>query len=222
MATESLVTHQQFLIARLADFCNYGQPFVNDEDPWLYMRDKLREIEEPIGRLKQAQLLAARDKFVRLINDKRVGDADIVEFKTILSNYLSPGEYADVAIHLDQKVLANPDQCTWVLTMMTALKAFSLFDEEKKPEEVRFKGPKKKVLDMTYRLRLDVMEKILTRKPVTNKRKHTILRRIRQRVAEFCTVLHLPSNPEDTFSPFMLQQVEALTVALLRFMTRFR
>lgn len=222
MTTEASVTNQQFLIARLADFCNYGQRFVNDTDPWVYMRDKLREIEEPLMQLKQAQLLVARDKFVRLINQKAVGDTDIVEFKTILSNYLSPGEYADVAIHLDMKVIANPDQCTWVLTMMTALKAFSLFDEEKKPEEVRFKGPKKKVMDMSFRLRLDVMENILTRRPLTNKRKHTLLRRLRLRVAEFCTVLHLPSNAEDTFSPFMLQQVEALTVALLRFMTRFR
>ena len=223
MSTEQIVTHQQFIIARLADFCRYDDTTARrDEDPWIYMRDKLRELEEPLKLLKQAQLMIARDHFVEQLNQKKISEVDLIEFKAILNGYLSPGEFVDVVIHLDMKSLANPDRCAWVLTMMAVLKAFSLFDEEKKAEEVRFKSPKKRVMDMGFRLRLDIMEKILTRKAVSNKRKHTLLRRIRQRVDEFCSVLHLPTTPQDTFSPFMVQQVEAMVVALLRFMTKFR
>src|SRR5438094_10329054 len=109
MVHEIDVTHQNVIVARLADFCQYSSRISRYEsDPWGYMRLKLYELEEPVSKLKQDQLMAAADSFITKLKRNRVKEPDIIEFKTTIHDYLSPSDYIDVAFNLNPESLSNP------------------------------------------------------------------------------------------------------------------
>ncbi len=217
------LNQQCVVIARLADFCRYGSAVSSYEsDPWLYMRSKLQETEGPLRELKHASLLSARERFLKQLGEGAPSEQALGTLKEALDRYLSRGDFVDACFHLTPENLADPRRLRDATAMLESLKVHSLFDEEAKPEEKRSPAHQKLVGELYGRLRLDVFERVLSRKPVTPLRKKRVLRRMRVNVAEYCSILHLPSSPDDTFSPFLLSKVEALVVACLRLLNRFR
>lgn len=223
MAYQIDITRQNVIIARLRDFCRWSSAVSGYEtDPWGYMRGKLIELEQPVSKLKQDQLMAAADAFITRLKLGQLQDADIVEFKTAVNSYLPAGDFVDISFNLTREALSNPGQRETALKMIQGMKAVSLFQEERKPEGQRSAQSKKLVGELHQRLGMDLFDKVLSRKPKTQRRKRMVLRRIRRAVAEYCSVLHLPFDTNDTFSPFMLLRVEALLVACLRVLNKYR
>lgn len=217
------VTLQCFIIARLADFCGYSGARTHEEqDPWSYMRHKLIELEDPIFRLKTQQVLAARDRFVKMLRGGYAPEKDVVEFKTLLEGYMRPGDFADVAFNLSPHILADPKARAWAIETLNNLRVESLFEEMARPEAERSSRTRRLVNDMRTRLDIDLLERLLTQRPRTGRRKRMVLRRLRRNVAEYCALLRLPTSPDDTFSPFLLPRVEALVVSTLALLNRFR
>lgn len=217
------VTHQFVIVARLGDVCRFSAAVSRYEsDPWHYMRAKLREIEAPLQALKEQQLASAKSRFLKELAAGLPTEESLSEFRAVLDRYLGPGGFADVAIHLDPQGLADRARRPLLEEALAHAKAHSLFAEERRSPGERAKSHEKLLGELWGRLGFDLLERTLTRKPRTARRKAMVLRRLRRDVAEYCTVLHVPTHPEDTFSPFMFHRVEALAVACLRLLDRYR
>lgn len=215
--------HQRVIVARLADFCRFsGAVSSYETDPWLYMRDKLLEIQPALRAFKAERLAAARRDLEGLLAGGKIAEEGLVELRETLNRYLSPGDFADAAIHLTPADLAVPERREAALEVLRRARPLSLFDEEAVPEGSRAKSGQRLVAELAERVGIDALAAILVRKPLTRRRKAMALRRLRRNVAEYCSVLHLPASPEDVFSPFMAQRVEALAIACLRLLNRFR
>ena len=217
------VRSQNIIIARLRDFCRFSQSVAQYEsDPWGYMKSKLMELEDPVEKLKQDQLQFAAEDFVNKMKAGALTSNDIIEFKTTLDPYLNANDFVDIAFNLTPDQLANASGREALIKLLKAPKAISLFLEEHKPEAQRGAKQRKLVGELYSRLGLDLLDKTLSRKPKTPRRRRMVLRRMRRNVSEYCSVLHLPFNSNDTFSPFMLLRVEALLVACLRLLIKHR
>jgi hypothetical protein len=106
---------------------------------------------------------------------------------------------------------------------MRHVKPWTSFDEERRPAPERTKDYEKLVVELSTRLDLERLGSVLKRKARTPRRRRMVLRRLRDNVGEYCTVVKIPlSSQENTFTPFMLPRVEALVGATLRFMNRHR
>jgi len=213
---DHLVTRQQFILARLADFCDYGGMVPHYErDPWSYMRSKLDELEDAVGELKGKQLADACDRFLAELAAGSVDEGSLAEFKALLDSYLSPGDFADVAIHLSAERLSDPSGRVWAIGLLRRVRAAAPFAASADPMPMQ-------AAELYRRLGFDVYERILTRKPKTARRKRMTLRRMRRRIAEYCSFLHPPVSPDDTFSPFVIARVSAVLMACRRLLDRCR
>lgn len=214
-------THQLLILARLAEFTQYRRTPLQESDPWAYMRRKLQETEEPLTALK-AQLLRATGK--GLLEEIRAGALDAercADYKHLFERLLTRGDFADLAIHLSPGQEPQ-EQARWCEQVLSHAKPSHLFVEERMPDAQRSAAWDKMVGDLGKRLDLDLLEKVLTRKPRNRKRRAYILRRLRRNVAEYCSVVRIPTDARDTFTPFMLPRVEALIAACLRFLDKYR
>jgi hypothetical protein len=214
-------THQLVILARLAEFCEYRKHARQDSDPWEFMRRKLHETEHPLTKMKDALLAMTSGK---LLEEMKAGPLDnerLADYKTLFERLLAPGDFADLAIHLQPGV--EPKQmlasCAQVLNLVRAHNAFL---EEAKPAGRRSPAWEKLVAELNGRIGIDELDKILARKPKTARRRAFVLRRMRRNVAEYCTVVRIPKDPHDTFTPFMLPRVEGLIAVCLRFLDKHR
>ncbi|MFH1725889.1 MAG: hypothetical protein ABII00_14870 [Elusimicrobiota bacterium] len=218
------VRNQSFVIARLADYCDYRGRYRSDiDDPIVYMWEKLRELENPMYDLKQQLLMEAACGFFWKVHDGQATEGRLADFKQLLDGYLSPGDFADAAFHLaDLGHLADKERMKTAVEFFKRLKAHRLLDEEDKPEEDRSKNWRRLVDDIYKRLQFDLLERVRRRRPLTARRLNVLIRRCRYNTAEYCTVFHFPIHPGDTFTPFIVPRVEALIAANQRFLRQLR
>ena len=218
--SEATTSHQLVIVARLAEFCQWrGSHLTRERDPWLYMRDKLLQIEEPLAALKTELFQKTSRQLLRELKAGPVAEERFADYRTLYEKLLSRGDFADLAIHLSAE--PRPD-AAWIEGIVRKLQPNTLFVEERKHVSERSPSWEKLVGELTQRLRLDVLGKILSRKPRTPRRKRYVLGRLRADVAEYCTVVHVPLDSGDTFTPFMLPRVEAIVAANLRFLNKYR
>src|SRR5579859_1945413 len=124
MAYKIDVTQQNVIVARLADFCRWSTMMSHYEsNPWDYMRYKILELQNPIAKLKQDQLMAAADAFIVQLEHQRIEEADIIEFKTVIHNYLPNSDFIDISFNLTPKALADRAQRETVLDMIRRMQA---------------------------------------------------------------------------------------------------
>ncbi|MBI3551337.1 MAG: hypothetical protein HY077_02360 [Elusimicrobia bacterium] len=214
-------THQLVIIARLSEFCQFkGHILYHEKDPWLYMHEKLNQIQEPLLALKTQLLAATKRQLVAEIKTGGMTEERYSDYKALLERLVSRGEFVDIAIHLSTQ--AGPAAAQWVADLIKSMKPVDIFVEERLTPEQRNPSWDKLVKELSARLNHDVLGKILTRKPRTAKRRAIVLRKLRGIVAEYCTVMHIPITANDTFTPFMLPRVEALIAANLRFLRKYR
>lgn len=214
--------HQLVIITRLAEYCQWrGAILRYENDPWNFMRQKLLQTEEPLANLKRELLQGTRSQLLKELRAGSLTDEHYGDYKHLLEQLLNRGDFADVAIHLSTAA-AGPMQASWVDEALQRVTPTTLFIEEGKPAAARSPAWEKLIEELTNRLGLDQLGKTLSRKPRTPRRKAMVLRRVRHIVAEYCTVVHIPTNPSDTFSPFMLARIEGLIAANLRFLNLYR
>jgi hypothetical protein len=214
-------THQLVIVARLGEYCRFrGHTLYHERDPWFYMREKLMQIEEPLSSMKEGLFAATRRKLLEEMREGGMSEERFSEYKGLFERLLSRGDFADLAFHLT--TAAGPSAIRRAEEILLTLNPVHLFIEERLPAEQRSPSWEKLVKELYIRLDLDLLGRVLQRKPRTAKRKAVILRRVRSKVAEYCTVVRIPMDAADTFTPFMLPRIEALVAANLRFLNKYR
>lgn len=213
--------HQAYILARLQEFTQYrGAVARHETDPWGYMRNKLLSIEPELAAMK-AELLAATRK--RVVADLRAGTVDAeacADFKLLLEKLLTRGDFADAAFHLHPA--AGVHEAENLDAFLAGVTPNHAFLEERRRDGERSPAWEKLVAELTRRLDLDGLAKIMARAKPTPRRKRAVLRRLRRNVAEYCSVVRIPTSADDTFTPFMLPRIEAVMAACLRFLNRYR
>ncbi len=215
---------QKFVLARLADYCDYGARAQRAKDPVLYMWEKLKELDTPLQDLKNEILADRASAFFWKIRRETLTDEDTADFKQILDVYLSPGDFADAMYHLHE-LYSNPtneDRFKTCVVFFKNLKSYRLLNEEDRDEERRNKEWTRLVEDIMRRLGFDLLEEVVRHKPMTGRRLRFILRRLRRETLEYCTVLHFPKHANDTLTPFIVPRVEALIAANHRLLQNIR
>lgn len=223
-------SHQLLIMARLSEFCQYRVPVKSGEiDGWGLMLHKLKELEEPLAALKTSLLQATGKGMLQEMRAGALDDERYADFKTLFERLLAPGDFADLAIHLRAGAPDRAHQLSIVTQTLKPLRAHHLFIEEGKPPEERSPAWEKLIAGLHQRLDLERLSAVMKRKPRPgrraarpSRRKAAVLRRLRRNVAEYCSVLRIPTSPSDTFTPFMLPRLEALIAANLRFLKKFR
>ncbi len=221
MAMTSETSHQLVVLARLCEFCQWrGALTQSGEDPWSYMRRKLLDVEAPLTAFKGELLRGLREELLAELTRGPVSDARFAQYKDLFERLLSRGDFADVAIHLSSA--AGPACRELVGQALSAARAQTLFQEERRPAAQRSPAWNKLVQELWKRLGFDVLERVMERGPESPRRRAYVLRRMRRDVAEYCTVVKIPTAPTDTLSPFMLPRIEAVVAACLRFLSKYR
>ncbi|MFA6319143.1 MAG: hypothetical protein WC943_17155 [Elusimicrobiota bacterium] len=215
--------HQMVILARLSEYCQFHATTAHHErDPWEYMRRKLQETEGALAGLKSELFAITRDKLLQELKEAPLEAGRFADFRFLFEGLLGPGDFADVAIHLSADDAPADAKLRAIASLLTQVKPTNLFEEERKPLEARAPRWEKLVKELTIRLNIDRLGLILGRKPRTRRRTLMVLRRLRRNVAEYCCVLHIPIDPTQTFTPFMLPRIEGLIAANLRFLNKYR
>jgi len=214
---------QRFVVARLADFCDYRSPAIlRERDPILSLWEKLHEVPGPIYELKQQ---IYDEEVVGFFSKLESGDrreSDLMEFRHFLDRFLSGGDFADASFHITLGNLSEAHRRLDARNFLSELKVCRLLDEERAPGDRRNPDWQKLVAEIYHRLDLDLLELVVRRRPLNARRLPIILRRLRRNVAFYCAVFRLPSHPGETLTPFMLPRVEALVAANQRFLQKLR
>lgn len=218
------VQKQNFVIARLADFCNFRQrcETLDTRDPISYLYNKLHEIEEPLNSLKAELLSDAVFSFFHALEAGSATPDRLADFLTLLDNYLSRGDFADAAFHLDWENLKDPGRRKDARGYLGDLRACSLIDDEDKPPASRNPNWQRIVESVYKRLGCDLIAACHSHKPLTARRLRFFVRRIRFQSADFCAVFRFPAHAGDTFTPFILPRVEGLIAANRRILQILR
>ncbi|MCX5797469.1 MAG: hypothetical protein NTY77_18410 [Elusimicrobia bacterium] len=218
-ARESDAAHQLIIIARLAEFCRFRGISKYEDDPWEFMLRKLQEIEDPLAALKNDIFLRTRESLLAELAAGGLSAQRCTEYRQLFEGLLGAGDFADAAIHLFP---GAPDQAESLRRVLAQVQAADLFSEERKPAGQRSPSWDRLVSELYRRLDLDRLGTVMVRKPPTPQRKAMVLRRVRRNVAEYCCVVRIPTDADDTFTPFMLPRIEALIAANLRFLRKYR
>lgn len=214
-------THQLIILARLSEFCQYRSHAWQDSDPWSFMRRKLQETEAPLSKMKRELLDATTGKLLQEIKAGPLDGERCADFKTLFERLVAPGDFADIAIHLEPG--QDPKHLTEMLTdVLRLIKPHHLFIEEAKPPERRSPSWEKLVRELRGRIGIDQLDAAMSRDGKSARRRAYVLRRLRRNVAEYCTVVRIPKDPNDTLTPFMLPRIEGLIAACLRFLDNHR
>lgn len=212
--------HQSAALARVADFCRWDKKHAERlGQPWGYMREKLLQTKAPLGALKAGLLAASGHKLLLELKAGEVSAERFADYKTLLEGVLSRGDFADVAIHLCPDPRPDP---AWVAKILKGLKAPAGYHEEDIPADQRSPSWEKLVAELSRRLDLERLAKIMRHKKPTPRKRAFVLKRLRANAAEYCTVMRFPSSPDDPMSPFLLPRLEALAAACLRFLNKYR
>ncbi len=221
-APEPPPSHQNVILARLHEFCRFqGSVLHFEKDPWEYMRRKLLEIEAPLFAYKSALLEHVRTRMVRELRNEKINPARCVEIKARLDRLLSPGDFADAAIHLSENDM-SPARLKNALSILKSVRPWNPFHEERLQPQDRSPAWEKLVMEHYDRLGFDLLSRIMKRVPRPKRRTRSALRKVRVRVADFCAVIKVPENPGEDITPFMLSRIEALIAASLRFLNKHR
>ncbi|MBI4679119.1 MAG: hypothetical protein HY748_16205 [Elusimicrobia bacterium] len=215
--------HQMVILARLDEYCQYrGATKYYERDPWEYMRRKLQETEPAIEGLKGELYASTRDALLAELRESPLDDERYGDFRILFERLLGPGDFADLAIHLVADGTPREGKLRAISTVLDMVKPSNLFVEERKPAGERAPSWEKLIKELAARLDIDRLGLVLARKPRTQRRKAPVLRRLRRNVSEYCSVLHIPTDPTQTFTPFMLPRIEGLIAANLRFLNKYR
>lgn len=215
-------THQLVILARLSEYCQYrGATLAHEKDPWGYMRRKLSELQEPIAGLKRDLFAVTSSALLKELKEG-INEERFIDFKVLFERLLAPGDFADLAIHLTTQGTNPSTQIQAIGQILSQVSPNTLFLEESKPLEQRSPAWEKLIKELYTRLDFDVLGEMLKRNPRTQRRKAYILRRVRRNVAEYCSVLRIPTDPGDTFTPFMLPRIEGVIAANLRLLNKYR
>jgi hypothetical protein len=134
---------------------------------------------------------------------------------------LPVGDFADLSFHLEPGA-DRASRLEGARAVLSAARAPTLFDHEALPPERRSRAWEKRVAEMSARLDLDRLAKILERGPDDEARRARVARRLRRNLGEYLAVSRGETALRDEITPFMLSRLEAAVAASLRLAGRWR
>lgn len=214
---------QSFVLARLADFCDWRVRKPQEaDDPLPYLTAKLREIEPPLYTLKQQLYDDALADFLVRAEAGRIDEKALEDFCFLLERYLSPCDFVDAVYDLTLERLSTLEGRTRLRQGLKHLCVHRMLDEEQLPPEKRRPSWERMVKEFYARLDFVTLYRIAERRKLTPRRLSAVLRRLQRNVGEYCSVLHHPRGPEDAFTPFMTPRIEGLVAACNRLVALLR
>ena len=205
-------TKQLIVIARLGEFCTWNDIVRRHAgEPWTWMRGKLTQADDALAELKGELLSACAKSVIKDIESGQADETRCADYRFLFDALLRRGDFADLAIHLEPRLAkASLPLIRQVLARV----------EPAPSSDTDRLGPL--MLQLKDRLQIGLLDQVMMRKPRTPRRRALVLHRLRLNVREYCTVMRMPLDASDTFTPFMLPRVEALIASCLRFLNRYR
>ena len=141
----------------------------------------------------------------------------LLDHKETFEKLLPPADFADISFNLEPGVDPQTRRDA-VRSVLAHAKPRTLFDLEALPSERRGKIWEGLVDDADRRLELDKLRTIYERKPKTEFRSASVIRRARKNLADMLTLTRDKSGMREDITLFMLIRLEAAIAALRRFL----
>lgn len=206
------------LLARLGEAASFPKAVRNYEsDPWGYMRRKLDECEEPLRAYKRTLYDAAAAKLLSDLKESFLKPGSLLDHKETFEKLLPPADFADISFNLEPGVDPQTRRDA-IQAVLSHAKPRTLFDIEALPVERRGKIWEGLVEEAGRRLELDKLRVMYERKPKTDFRRASVIRRVRKNLADLLAVTRDQSGMREDVTLFMLTRLETAIAALRRFL----
>jgi hypothetical protein len=211
------------LLARLAEAARWDDLTRRHEsDPWAYMRRKLLETADPLRAYKRELLAEAKGRLLADLEKPFLPPGALETHREAFESLLSPGDFADLAFHLDPRA-ERAARLEGARAALAAASPPTAFELEALPPERRGRAWQRRVDELAARLRLDVLSRLAERGTGTPKERAYLARRLRRELGEYLSVTRSEhGGVRDEVTPFMLTRLEAAIAASLRFLGRWR
>lgn len=171
---------QLALLARLSEAVTWDEAVRrHEDDPWAYMRRKLRDAESPLRAHKADLFAAAREKLLADLSAPLVPPGALETHKEVFEGLLPLGDFADLSYHLHPSA-DRGERLDGALAVLESARVPTLFDLEALPPEKRGRSWEKRVDDMAKRLGLEPVSRAAARKELTGARRAYLARRLRR------------------------------------------
>lgn len=210
------------LLARLAEAARWDdQTRRHEDDPWAYMRRKLRSAEGPLRELKSLLFSKAKEGLLSDLRKPFLPPGSLQSHKETFEALLAAGDFADLAFHLE--VGRDRDlRLAGAQAVLDVAKIPTLFDLELPATGRRDRLWEKRVEEARLRLGLDLLTRVADSGGATARRKALLARRLRGKLDEILAPTRSENGLRDEVTPFVLTRLEAAAAAALRFLSRWR
>lgn len=210
------------LLARLGEAASFPKAVrAYEPDAWGYLRRKLEECEQPLRSYKQELYDDAAARLLRELSESFLQPGAIMDHKETFEKLLPAVDFADLSFNLEPG-REPAERRAAVAEMLSHARPKTLWDTEKLPPERRGKPWTSLVAETHARLGLDLLKKVLDRRPPTEFRRAMVARRLRRNLAEFLTVTRGEAGMRDEVTLFVLTRLEAAIAAVRRFVAEPR
>ncbi|OGR65512.1 MAG: hypothetical protein A2X31_00015 [Elusimicrobia bacterium GWB2_63_22] len=198
----SKLENQTMLVTALRAFTGALPPGYTTEKE--FFLTSLTNMEEYLGELQRETLAEACGSFLRRLDARRVGPAEIDAFKAAVDHLLSNEDFRLVSAGM----AGSPD---FIRQRLSGVRPVSLLRAAKKggvlhPETARR-------LDAVYsRLNFPALVRQVEAAP-NDLAANAALGRAREEVAEYCVLYRVQAGAADTLTPFSLATVDAALAA---------
>ncbi len=204
------------LLARLWESVQWdGGVRKTETDPWDYLRRKLESTADPLRAFKRELFDGACRALIDDLTKPMLPPGSLERHREAFDALLTLSDYADLSFYLDPG--SDPaTRLSQVRSVLRNVRLVTLFDLESLPAERRGPAWNKRVDEMSRRLGLEPLERIIRTRTASDFRRTLIARRMRVRLKEYITVAHGAGHLRDEITPFMLSRIEAAIAASLR------
>jgi len=209
--------NQILFITKLKEYCSYSEEtkkYVNPVD-FTYMT--LGLMAETLMELKEQTISEARNNYFRALTEGSRCEKEERTLLEILDKAVPEKTFTKI------KTAMNFRCKNTLVALLTEIAPLSIINEGRKAQTERDKAIESTISFVYRRLNFDCLEeefKLVQTK--TTGSVENVLAKARQNVKDYCAALHIPMNENDTLSPFMLSNAEAMIAANERLIKRLR
>jgi len=205
------------LIKKLREYCNYSEREKRYLNTIEFTHTSLYLMAESPMELRLQTFNELRDSYLNALNKGEPTDKQGEKLLELLDRSVSESLFARI------KSAMNFRCKNTLIGLLTDIELLSMIEEGRKPLEKRSKETEAVISFVYRRLGFDNLEKEFTiSQDKGDATVDVILSKARENVAEYCCALHIPMNEDDTLSPFLLSQIDALIAANERLIKNLR
>lgn len=211
---------QSLFLTRVKEYCNYSQNCSQGAKrimhPIEFTNTMLHVLSEPIISLKRETFNELKNAYLNSL-EREDSERYRERLLEVLDRSISDNMFQRIEFAMRIKAKET------LKKLLSEIQISSLIEEERKLPEERDREAEKKIQFMYDRVGFLELEERFASAPVKSEEVLiAILNESRKCFAEFCCAIHVPMNNDDTLSPFMLMQLDALIAANERLLKRLR